>query len=446
MGAVPQWLYSTCAFLGFAMCVIPLKWHLEAWNTGTVLYMTWTGLGCLNYFINSVVWADNVLIPYPLWCDISTKFQVGLSVGIPCAALCMMRRLYMISTISSVTTTKQERRRAVYVDLAIGLGVPFLQMIVHIFVQGHRFTIYEQVGCFPTFYDTPLAFVLVYSWPTIIGMISAVYCILTIRALAKRRSEYNAMLSGGGVNSSRYLRLMALASVDVLCTTPLSSYLMLYMNSKKVYPYLGWADTHFDFNAMDQFPAFVWRANHDTVVAIELSRWSPILCAFIFFGFFGFAQEARKHYRLAFDSVARRIGYTSRGSSSGGVSSSFGGGKYNMSQSGKASLPVFINQTKTTKRDSVVSFSTNLDFDFNDVGGALADVKPFSHTDKVFSPTDKVFSPTDSLGSSGSGSFDEDSFDDKASITEPPRALTREAPPHYEDQSARPESQTINMV
>lgn len=137
--------------------------------------MTWTGLGCLNYFINSVVWADNVLIHYPIWCDISAKFQIGLSVGVPCASLCMMRRLYKITTISSVTTTKQERRRAVYVDLAIGLGIPFIQMIVHIFAQGHRFIVYEQIGCFPSIYTTPLAFVLVYSWRTIIGLISAVY-------------------------------------------------------------------------------------------------------------------------------------------------------------------------------------------------------------------------------------------------------------------------------
>lgn len=403
--------------------------------------MVWTGLGCLNYFINGIVWADNVLVPHPIWCDISAKFITGMAVGIPAAALCIQRRLYKIATVSSVTTTKRERRRAVYEDLAIGLGIPFVQMILQVVVQGHRFDVFEEVGCFPTNYPTPLAFVLVYTWPTIIGLISAVYCILTIRQLAKRRSEYNAMLSGAGVNSSRYLRLMALAGIDVICTTPLSAYLSIYENAAfGVNPWLGWADTHWGFNAIGQYPTFVWRANPTFQLSVELSRWSPFICAVVFFAFFGFAQEARKHYKIAFDSVARKVGYTSKGSSTG-VSSSFGGGKFSggISSGGKATLPVFISQRTTTKRDadtnSCISFSTNLDL--NDVGGALSDARDI----KTLS-----FNPTDS----GPSSFDEDeSYEEKASISELPRAITREdaglgAPPHY-DENARPDSQTIEL-
>ena len=46
---------------------------------------------------------------------------------------------------------------------------------VDYFVEGHRFDIYEDIGCYPAIYTTPLAFVLVLCWPLVIGVVSAVY-------------------------------------------------------------------------------------------------------------------------------------------------------------------------------------------------------------------------------------------------------------------------------
>ena len=58
--------------LGFVLVLIPLPWHLEAWNSGTCYYMIWTALACLNSFVNSIVWADDALNRAPIWCDICT--------------------------------------------------------------------------------------------------------------------------------------------------------------------------------------------------------------------------------------------------------------------------------------------------------------------------------------------------------------------------------------
>lgn len=63
-------LYPTFAFLGFILSLIPLPWHLQAWNSGTCYFMMWSTLACLNQFINSVVWAGNALNPAPAWCEI----------------------------------------------------------------------------------------------------------------------------------------------------------------------------------------------------------------------------------------------------------------------------------------------------------------------------------------------------------------------------------------
>jgi len=41
-----------------------------------------------------------------------------------------------------------------------------------------------------------------------------------------------------------------------------------------------------------------------------MSRWLVVVCGLIFFAFFGFADEAQRHYKIAFESVAKRVGHT----------------------------------------------------------------------------------------------------------------------------------------
>jgi pheromone a factor receptor len=164
----PDYVFTVFAFLGFLCCMIPLPWHLEgqsfycilnypsltkiqAWNTGTCLYMMWTGLSCLIQFINSIVWRSSVINYAPVWCDIcrdfpyvliaktqdyflAARFMVGASVAIPACSLCINRRLYHIASVSSVTKTKAQKRRDIMTDLAIGVGIPVLEMILRKFI------------------------------------------------------------------------------------------------------------------------------------------------------------------------------------------------------------------------------------------------------------------------------------------------------------------------
>ncbi|KAF6745597.1 Ste3-like pheromone receptor, partial [Ephemerocybe angulata] len=194
-GPIPNPVYSTFAFLGFLACAIPFPWHLEAWNTGTCLYMFWCGLGCLNMFVNSIVWNGNAINWAPVWCDISSRIVLSTSFAIPAASLCINRRLYHIASAQTVTVSRAEKRRAVMVDLAIGFGYPCLMVALQYIVQGHRFNIFEDIGCFPFTYNTPPAFVLVHCQPVLIGLVSAVYCALSIRLFKKRSAQFNELLS-----------------------------------------------------------------------------------------------------------------------------------------------------------------------------------------------------------------------------------------------------------
>jgi mannose/fructose/N-acetylgalactosamine-specific phosphotransferase system component IIC len=66
--------------------------------------------------------------------SIASKFTVVIGVAISASSLCINRRLYHIASIRVVTTTKADRRRAIMVDLAIGLGIPVLVMLLRMFL------------------------------------------------------------------------------------------------------------------------------------------------------------------------------------------------------------------------------------------------------------------------------------------------------------------------
>jgi pheromone a factor receptor len=388
------------SFIGCVISLIPLPWHLEAWNTGTCLYMIWTALGNFNFFVNSIAWDGNAYNKSPVWCDISARIIIMLGVAIPAASLCINRRLYYIATANTVTHTKRQKRRAVMADLAIGVGIPVLEGIVQYIPQGHRYNIFEDVGCFPWTYNTPLAFVFVLTWPSIISLVSAVYSCLTICEFFKRRLRFKELLSANSnLNSNRYFRLMCLAGMEIICGIPLSSWVLYNNIALGVQPWKGWENTHLHFARVDQIPSIIWRNNYSAHVSLELTRWSFVFCAFVFFGFFGFADEARKNYRHALSSVAKRVGYSTGSIASGETSTN--GGKTRISdwsfKSGLPSLPVIVRQdtTRTTDSDSIASYDEKAVSNIS-ISSAFNDAKGHS------------YSPPSTSGSSASSVHDRD--------------------------------------
>ncbi|KAF8136054.1 pheromone A receptor-domain-containing protein [Mycena galopus ATCC 62051] len=312
----PNWFFSMFAFIAFLCSTIPLPWHLEAWNTGTCLYMIWTALANLILFINSIIWNGNVLDSAPVWCDIATHFQAGFNLAIP--------RARCIASVRTVTKTRAEKRRAIWEDLAIGLGLPLLQIPLQYIVQGHRYNIFEDIGCLGETDETPVA----------------------VRASFKTllSASHNANLS-----LNRYLRLMLLASTDLIFTIPLGVF-VLYVAAviNGITPWVSWDNTHSNFSRVVQVPGVFWRANVWDVASVEGLRWMTVGAGLLFFAFFGFADEAVKNYRTAWYNVARRVGLPTFSTGTATLTSSGP-----QMSSGRPTLPVFIRKHTTTKRDSL---------------------------------------------------------------------------------------------
>ena len=121
---------------------------------------------------------------------------------------------------------------------------------------------------------------------------------LTLWSFLQRQAQFSQFTSSNSsLTMSRYLRLMALAGVELLCTTPLSVLLMvLNLSAHPLEPWVSWSETHYNFSRVVEYPAVLWTMNRWSVVGLEVNRWSGVFCAFIFFAFFGFAAEARKNY------------------------------------------------------------------------------------------------------------------------------------------------------
>ncbi len=60
------------AFLAAALVLVPLPWHWRAGNVATLSMIFWLFLVDVIYGVDAVVWANNVEIVVPVWCDIST--------------------------------------------------------------------------------------------------------------------------------------------------------------------------------------------------------------------------------------------------------------------------------------------------------------------------------------------------------------------------------------
>ncbi|KAG6899200.1 hypothetical protein C0993_012366 [Termitomyces sp. T159_Od127] len=387
---IPNELWITLSYLGFAMCAIPFYWHLEAWNTATCLFMAWAGLANLNQAINSTVWNGNAINKAPIWCDISSRFFLGAMIAIPTANMCVNRRLYQIASVRSVTVTQAEKRRVVIVDLAIGIGIPIIYMILCAFhfslpsqgthlsqayiPQGHRFNIFEDIGCFPATYTTPVALVLVSLPPLLIGCVSAVYSILSIWAFAKSHRQFQQLLPRGTINTNRYIRLMMLAGIETFLNIP-CSILAIYETyiARPMYPWRGWADTHYNFSQVFQVPAVIWRSNALVARGLELNRLGICLTAFIFFAFFGFAEEARKNYRLGLQSVTKHMGISTSITFFSSTGSKIKG-TFTSSMVKGGTLPVSIERHVFRKHDSITSF-TDVSVSFSDAGSTLDEKK-----------------------------------------------------------------------
>jgi pheromone a factor receptor len=134
---------------------------------------------------------------------------------------------------------------------------------------------------------------------------------LTFGNFLRRRATFNELLKSQetGLTINRYVRLMALASVEMIIVFPMSIAILVYNASTGLNPWISWENTHYDFGRISYISNFLFSLSpQSTITLFELTRWCMPLAGFLFFIFFGLASEARKQYKHTFHAFQQAVG------------------------------------------------------------------------------------------------------------------------------------------
>ena len=180
------------------------------------------------------------------------------------------------------------------------------------------------MGCTPAIYNSPLTFVLVYMWPLLIGVISAIYsgeyfpqlyytysllinsAGIIIYTLLRNRSSLLKHLKSehSEISYVLFCRIFALTLVDAVVTIPLTA-AFIYCNATitPVDPYISWADAHYDYSRVVSVPSVLWRYGYKTDPTGGWYRLSIVwrnitypFCVFLFLAVYGTSMDIVWYY------------------------------------------------------------------------------------------------------------------------------------------------------
>lgn len=106
---------------------------------------------------------------------------------------------------------------------------------------------------------------------------------------------------------NRYFRVMGLACTELISTVPLALWLTIRSAMQPIYTWRGLGNLHYDFSRVDQWPSFVWLADETGRQSLEYQCWITVAMPLVFFAFFGFTEEAMRHYKSVFSYVIKPI-------------------------------------------------------------------------------------------------------------------------------------------
>ncbi|KZV71045.1 STE3-domain-containing protein [Peniophora sp. CONT] len=276
------------------------------WNLGVIFLCFWLFIDCLTYGINFIIWSDNADVKLLVYCDIVSHVQVIAFTVKSMATLIITRRLYIIADLQSVNLPNQRAKRwNTLLEWTLGLVVPMLVAgPIYYINQDARFQVEEAFGCGNSSTASITFILLIQSWNIIPPLLSILlYYPRVARIFYKQSKDVNRFLhSNGSVTRTNYLRILALASVDILFTLPVgivSTVLIVTTGLAQdggVPLYPGWTSLHSDWAPASYSYADLKSAGTFPFAQVYFAYCTSPALAFVFFALFGLTTEARASY------------------------------------------------------------------------------------------------------------------------------------------------------
>ncbi|KZV68519.1 STE3-domain-containing protein [Peniophora sp. CONT] len=300
-------LYPIACALAAALLLLVLlpSFIRQNWNLSVTFLCFWLFIENMTSAVNATVWSDNADIKLYVYCDIVTHLQVVTYIVKPMATLIITRRLYLIASLQSVDLTgKATRRRNIILEWTLGLWIPLLVAGPIYYVhQQARFEVDEVFGCTYSVAPSILELLTMDSWTIMPPLISILFFYPKVVRIFYRQSRdiHSFLNSNTSVSRTNYLRILALASVDILLTLPIGIVNVIlnvgsYQGKGHIPFYAGWNTLH-----THREPTSVLYAEIKAIGTISFARfyfiqWTCPVLAFAIFGLFGVTLEARTLY------------------------------------------------------------------------------------------------------------------------------------------------------
>lgn len=342
------------------------------------------------YAVDAIIWAGNVEDSAPVWCDITTKLQVGTNMALPACCLCICIHLERIASVRQVATSHSDKIRRVIFDAIICWVIPMVYMALHYVVQGHRFDIVENFGCRPTVYVSIPAVFLIWIPPITAALATFGFAAVAVRHFFRRRVMFAKHLqnSNSGLTTSRYFRLMSMAVIQMFWSLIITSFNVWFSCQNGLRPWISWDNVHTGFSQIAYFPTVLIPTS--TLTWTYILWWALPASAGIFFAFFSFGHDAVNEYRECFSWVRRAILCGSPGEQSGDSR------KLSLARAPSSRLPPATPQKFPTESQSDWrSFKSSSEkestmYDPDPIGKdimTLSPDSPFANADSIHFPT-----------------------------------------------------------
>ncbi|KZV62111.1 fungal pheromone STE3G-protein-coupled receptor [Peniophora sp. CONT] len=312
-------LLPVACFISSAMLLLLLltSFARQRWNLGLAFLCFWLFLENLTTAVNLIIWSDNADVKLYVYCDIVTHLQMIAFVVKPMATLIITRRLFLIASLQSVEAPSKAALPDPSVGSTIISGISSTLIVVQDYVnQGSRFQVKEVFGCTNAADFSIAEILLIESWSILPSIIASSVSARVALVFYRQRKDINRFLrsNGSGVTRTSYLRILLLASIDVLLTLPigiantsLAIKSGLDQNLLTVYPgwkllHTGWAPASIPYRALKADGV-------STLARFYFSYWSSPVLAFVIFGLFGLTPEARASYKQIIFTVGGWFGW-----------------------------------------------------------------------------------------------------------------------------------------
>ncbi|KZV63370.1 hypothetical protein PENSPDRAFT_589982 [Peniophora sp. CONT] len=310
-------LYPIACVLSAAMLLLVLLTSLvrQNWNFGVASLCFWLFFENLTEGVNAILWSDNADVKLSVYCDIFTHMQVITFVVKPMATLIITRRLYLITRLRSVELPNKAASRGLSVGHLVKFSFAYvcaLNTAQDYVVQQLRFQVFAASGCQNAPDNSVLGILLIFSWAVVPPMLSITfYYPKVIRILYhQKRDMHHFLQTNNSVSRINYVRIFALASIDVVLTLPIGIATIVLATRASLsesghFPlYSGWDFLHWG-------PVAV---SYDELKSGRLSQqyftqWTSPALAFAIFGLFGVTAEARESYWRVICAVADWFGW-----------------------------------------------------------------------------------------------------------------------------------------